>query len=162
MEISRETETKRQRKLSSVRICRPLVPLAQSESAPMDFSSRDHSQTLLHQAFDNGMYQLERGFMAVPHFHCFVSDNFSADPAITTNNATGHQLVTLCRSICAEERAQVIDPILQVSIICFHCHILIFFLVLLVVRQSFFRTLMMFLSIRQIFLSHIFAVHKIR
>ena len=41
----------------------------------------------------------------VPHFHCFVLDHFSADPAITPINATGHQLVSLCLSVCAEERA---------------------------------------------------------
>ena len=49
--------------------------------------------------------------MAVPQFPCFVLDHFSADPAITPINATGHQLVSLCRSVCAEERAQILDPI---------------------------------------------------
>ena len=43
--------------------------------------------------------------------YCFVLDHFSADPAITPINATGHQLVSLCRSVCAEERAQILDPI---------------------------------------------------
>ena len=43
--------------------------------------------------------------------YCFVLDHFSADPAITPINATGHQLVSLCRSVCAEERAQIVDPI---------------------------------------------------
>ena len=33
--------------------------------------------------------------------NCF--DQFPVDPAITTVRATGHQLVTLYRSICAEE-----------------------------------------------------------
>ena len=41
----------------------------------------------------------------------FVLDHFSADPAITPINATGHQLVSLCRSDCAEEWAQILDPI---------------------------------------------------
>ena len=36
-------------------------------------------------------------------------DQFPVDPAIAPINATGHQLVTMCRSICAEERAQVLD-----------------------------------------------------
>ena len=35
----------------------------------------------------------------------FVLDHFSADPAITPINATGHQLVNLCLSGCGEERA---------------------------------------------------------
>ena len=37
---------------------------------------------------------------------------FSVDPAITPVRATGHQLVTLCRSVCAEERAQILDPMM--------------------------------------------------
>ena len=41
----------------------------------------------------------------------FVSDHFSADPAITPINASGHQLVSLCRFVCAEERAQILEPI---------------------------------------------------
>ena len=41
----------------------------------------------------------------------FVLDNFSPAPAITPINAKGHQLVTLCRSICVEDRAQILDPI---------------------------------------------------
>ena len=31
--------------------------------------------------------------------------------AITPINATGHQLVSLCRSVSAEGRAQILDPI---------------------------------------------------
>ena len=42
---------------------------------------------------------------------CFVLDQFSADPVITPIIATGHQLVSLCRFVCAEERAQFLDPI---------------------------------------------------
>ena len=34
---------------------------------------------------------------------------FAVDPAITPVRATGHQFVTLCRSVCAEERAQILD-----------------------------------------------------
>ena len=48
---------------------------------------------------------------AVPHFRCFVLYNFSADPAFTPINATGHQLVSLCRFVCAEERAKILDSI---------------------------------------------------
>ena len=39
-------------------------------------------------------------------------DYFSVEPAIAPINATGHQLVTLYRSICAQERAQVLDPLM--------------------------------------------------
>ena len=41
---------------------------------------------------------------------------FPIDPAITPVRATGHQLVTLCRSICHKERAQILDPFMRVSI----------------------------------------------
>ena len=40
------------------------------------------------------------------------SDHFSVNPAITPVRATGHQLVTLRRSICARERAQILDPLM--------------------------------------------------
>ena len=47
----------------------------------------------------------------VPHLlNCL--DHFVVDPAITPVNATGHQLVTLYRSVCAEERAQILDPLM--------------------------------------------------
>ena len=39
-------------------------------------------------------------------------DQFPVDPAVAPINATGHQLVTLCRSICVEDRAQLLDPIM--------------------------------------------------
>ena len=48
--------------------------------------------------------------MAAPQFRCLVLDHFSADPAIKPINATGHQLISLCRSVCAETRAQILDP----------------------------------------------------
>ena len=44
-------------------------------------------------------------------FSLFCFRPYSAHPAITPINATGHQLVSLCRSVCAEERAQTLDPI---------------------------------------------------
>ena len=49
-----------------------------------------------------------RGFFI---FFVFVLDHLSVDPAITPINATGQQLVSLCCSVCAEERAQILDPI---------------------------------------------------
>ena len=39
-------------------------------------------------------------------------DQFPVDPAIAPVNATGHQMVMLCRSICVEERAQILDPLM--------------------------------------------------
>ena len=37
-------------------------------------------------------------------------DHFPVDPAIAPT--VGHQLVTLCRSICAEESPQILDPLM--------------------------------------------------
>ena len=51
--------------------------------------------------------------MVFPQFPCFVLDQFFADPANTPITPMGHQLVTLCRSVCAEESAQIPDPILE-------------------------------------------------
>ena len=61
-EIWTEAETKKQRRSGSARISRRLVPLAQSASASIDFLGRDHSRTLFEQVFDDGMYQMKRGF----------------------------------------------------------------------------------------------------
>ena len=54
-----------------------------------------------------------------PHFWCFVIlDHFDDDPVATPIHATGHQLVTLCRSVCAEERAQILEPIMSSKYCC--------------------------------------------
>ena len=54
-----------------------------------------------------------------PHFLCFVIlDRFNDDPVATPIHATGHQLVTLCRSVCAEERAQILEPIMSSKYCC--------------------------------------------
>ena len=62
-----------------------------------------------------GIIQIEEFDSGVPRRFLisivFVLDHFSADPAITPINATGHQLVRLCRSVCAEERAQILEPV---------------------------------------------------
>ena len=45
-------------------------------------------------------------------FHVLVvSDHFSNDSAVTPIKETGHQLVTLCQPICADERAQTPEPL---------------------------------------------------
>ena len=35
------------------------------------------------------------------------------DPAATVNRATGHQMVSLCRSFCEEEKAQLLSPFMN-------------------------------------------------
>ena len=54
-DISTEAETRRQRRSRSARMSRRLLPLARSASASIDFSGRDHSRTLLEQAFEDDM-----------------------------------------------------------------------------------------------------------
>ena len=39
------------------------------------------------------------------------ADQFGTDPAATVIRATGHQLVSLCRSVCEEEKAQLLSPL---------------------------------------------------
>ena len=41
------------------------------------------------------------------------ADQFGADPAVTVIRATGHQLVSLCRSVCEEEKAQLLSPLMN-------------------------------------------------
>ena len=40
----------------------------------------------------------------------FIVDQFVTDPAATVIRATGHQMVSLCRSVCEEEKAQLLSP----------------------------------------------------
>ena len=58
-DISTEAEARRQRRSRSARISHRLVPLLRSASASVDFSGRDHSRTLLEQAFGDRMYRLK-------------------------------------------------------------------------------------------------------
>ena len=58
-DISTEAEARIQRRSKSARISRRFVPLARSASASVDFTGRDHSRTLLEQAFDDGMNPLK-------------------------------------------------------------------------------------------------------
>ena len=66
-------------------------------------------------------------------------DHFPVDPAIAPVRANEHQLVTLCRSICAGQRAQIWDPLIASK--CF---------------TTYFITFVAFLS------SLYFPVHRIR
>ena len=42
-----------------------------------------------------------------------VTDQFVTDPAATLIRATGHQMVSLCRSVCEEEKAQLLSPLMN-------------------------------------------------
>ena len=41
------------------------------------------------------------------------ADQFGVDPAATVIRATGHQLVSLCRSVCEEEKTQLLSPLMS-------------------------------------------------
>ena len=46
------------------------------------------------------------------HVLCLL-DQFIIDPAATVIRATGHQMVSLCRSVCEEEKAQLLSPLMN-------------------------------------------------
>ena len=41
------------------------------------------------------------------------ADQFGTDPAATMIRATGHQMVSLCRSVGEEEKAQLLSPLMN-------------------------------------------------
>ena len=41
------------------------------------------------------------------------SNQFVTDPAATVIRATGHQMLSLCRSVCEEEKAQLLSPLID-------------------------------------------------
>ena len=92
------------------------MPLSGQEPGPVDVGSHERSRVMLEQPFYDGNIEfkggdLRFGSLWVPHLlNCL--DHFAVDPAITPVRATGHQLVTLCRSIYAEERSQILDPLM--------------------------------------------------
>ena len=49
------------------------------------------------------------GSKFLPHF-CLL-DQFVTDPAATVTSATGHQMVSMCPSVCEEEKAQLLSPL---------------------------------------------------
>ena len=46
------------------------------------------------------------------HISCYL-EQFVTDPAATVNRATGHQMVSLCRSVFEEEKAQLLSPLMN-------------------------------------------------
>ena len=118
-EIPTEAETRGQCRRRRAVVTRRLVPLAGGASVPFTGSSHNRSRELLEEAFDIGMYHIIRCASSLfsniaPQFLCFmILDHFTNDPVATPIRATGHQLVTLCRSVCAEERSQILEPIMS-------------------------------------------------
>ena len=53
--------------------------------------------------------------MLTPNFYhilCLL-DQFVTDPAATVIRATGHPMVSLCGSLCEEEEAQLLSPLMN-------------------------------------------------
>ena len=117
-DIPTEAETRNQCRRGRAVVTRRLVPLAGGASVPFAGSSRERSRELLEEALDVCMYHIRCAYSwcsnIAPHFFCFVILNhFNNDPVATPIHATGHQLVTLCRSVCAEERSQILERIMS-------------------------------------------------
>ena len=127
-DIPTEAETRSQSRRRRAVVTRRLVPLAGAASVPFASSSHERSRELLEEAFDVGMYHIRClcpwDSNIAPHFFCFmILDHFINDPVATPIHATGHQLVTLCRSVCAEERAQILEPIMSSKWCCRRSHV---------------------------------------
>ena len=110
-DIPTEVETPSQCRRRRAVVTRGFVPLAASAPVPFSSSSQERSRELLEEAFANGMYHIRCEYFVVfvdcsSFLVLVVSDNFSNDPVATPVITTGHQLVTLSRSICVKERAE--------------------------------------------------------
>ena len=121
-----ETRSPVQRRRSVV--TKRLVPLAGIVAVPFASSSRERRRELLEEAFDKVMYHLRCGYFVVitdcsSFLVLVVLDQFTNDPVATPINATGHQLVTLCRAICAEERARTLQPLISSKFCCRTIHV---------------------------------------
>ena len=127
-DIPTEVETRSQVWRRRAVLTRRLVHLAGLAPVPFASSSHERSRELLEEAFDNGMYHIRCAYFVVFHdcssfLVLVVLEHFSNDPVATPINATGHQLLTLCRSICAEERAQILEPLLSSKYCCRTIHV---------------------------------------
>ena len=125
-DVSTEAEVRHMRRRKQAVITRRLVPLSGQEPSPVDVGSHERSRVMLEQAFDDGNTVFKCGYFGfgslwVPHLlNCL--DHFAVDSAITPVRATGHQLVTLCRSVCAEERAQILNPLMGSKCLTMCCY----------------------------------------
>ena len=120
-DVSTGVETDGQLKGRHIIVTRSLVPLAVPQhDVPEAFLSRCRSRQLLEQAFDAGnicvkvmkllvLFLVDSKFL--PHL-CHL-DQFVTNPAATVIRVAGHQMVSLCRSVCEEEKAQLLSPLMN-------------------------------------------------
>ena len=120
--MSTGVETDEQLRGRHIVVIRSLVPLAwrPQHDVPEAVHSRGRCRELLEQAFDDGIICAQMrnllvlfhvGSKFLPHF-CLL-DQFVTDLAATVIRATGHQMVSLCRSVCEEEKAQLLSPLMN-------------------------------------------------
>ena len=119
-DVSTGVETDGQLRGRHIVVTRSLVPLAggPQHDVPEAVHSRGRSRELLERAFDDGnscaqlrklLVLFQDGSKFLPYF---FTDQFVTDPAATVIIATGHQLVSLCRSVCEEEKAHLMCPLM--------------------------------------------------
>ena len=122
-DIPTEAETWSQFRRRRAVVTQRSVPFAGSLSVPLASTTRKRSRDLLEEAFQNCLCHFRWGYF-VSFLDCSsflvvdVSDLSSNDPAVTPINATRHQLVTLCRSICAEKRAENLESSMSSKFCC--------------------------------------------
>ena len=120
--MSTGVETNGQLRGRHIVVTRSLVPLAgrPQHDVPEAVHSGGQSREMLEQAFDDGnicvqmrnllvLFHVDSKFY---HISCILHQ-FMTDPAATVILATGHQMVSLCRSVCEEEKAQLLSPLMN-------------------------------------------------
>ena len=114
--VSTEADVRHKRRRKYAVITRRFVPLSGQEPDPVEFGIREWSRELLEQVFDDGNDEFKSGYFRFGSLWFLISvnclDHFPVDPALAPFRATGHQLVKLSRSICAEERERIMDALM--------------------------------------------------
>ena len=128
-DVSTGVETDEQLRGRHIVVTRSLVLLAgePQHDVPEAVHSRGWSREMLEQAFDDGNICAEMRSLLVLfhvgskvyHTSCFL-DQFVTDPAATVIRATDDQPVSLCCSVCEEEKAQLLSPLMN-SLYFPHC-----------------------------------------
>ena len=120
--MSTGVETDGQLRGRHIVVTRSLVPLAgrPQHGVPEAVHSQGRSRELLEQAFDYGIICVQlRNLLVLFHvdskfYHIFcLVDQFVTHRAATVFRATVHQMVFWCHSVCEEEKAQLLSPLVK-------------------------------------------------
>ena len=122
-DVSTGVETDGQLRGRNIFVTRRLVPLASGpqHDVPEAVHTRSRSRELLEQAFDYGkicvqMRNIQVLFLVGSKFflpHLCLLDHFVTDPTASVIRATGNQMLSLFRSVCEEEKAQLLSPLMN-------------------------------------------------